>query len=181
MTKNLPLVLAKKNHKKKSYPLSDPWFTPNVSNMQVFTLFSSKILIKIFKIATTRVKFQDVRDIYPSSTSIFPTCHVDQICIYVWELRDLKSSKYGESNQKMVSPNSKSVKKQEELVFKVYRSDRQFLRKLEYFLKTNENFSLGCPPERKNDVPKKIFTLRSCDAQIIRSVDCREQNGKLSF
>ena len=53
--------------------------------------------------------------------------------------------------------------------------------KIRFLWKIRENFSLGCPSERKNDVAQKIFTPQGCDGQIICSVDCREQNGISSF
>ena len=49
------------------------------------------------------------------------------------------------------------------------------------FVKIRKNFSFTSHSERKNDVAQKILTPRSYDWQIICSVDCREQNGILSF
>ena len=49
------------------------------------------------------------------------------------------------------------------------------------FVKIRKNFSFTSHSERKNDVAQKILTPRSYDGQIICSVDCREQNGILSF
>ena len=83
--------------------------------------------------------------------------------VIFFNLREL-----GGSNQKLVVHSLKERKKiGEDFGFWGLSIGPIVSEKIGFLWKIRENFSLGCPSERKNDVTQKILTPQSYDGQII--------------